>query len=278
MTVANVLVVANETLGGRSLVEAVRERAQKGDAAFYVIAPQNEPRHGNVVYAEAVRDAAQHRVDVTLQQLRDAGIEGTGEVMDPDPYIAVLDAVGEYGIDEIIISTHPETRSGWLRRDLVDRVRQDTGMPVEHVVVDLDADRDDVTNTLVVANRTVGAEELYEALKSKAAESPHNFAVVVPQEGGQGSDAQEARERLNGLISALEREGVQASGGIGDPDPYTAVMNSLRSYRADEIVISTLPAVRSGWLRSDLVERVRRSTAVPVEHVVSDVETPAPPS
>jgi len=275
VTVANVLVVANETLGGSSLIETVQKRAEKGDAAFFVIAPQNEPRHGNIVYAEAVRDAAQHRVDVTLQQLRDVGIEATGEVMDPDPYIAVLDAAGEYGIDEIIISTHPETRSGWLRRDLVDRVRQDTGLPVEHIVVDLDADRGDVTHTLVVANRTVGAEELYDALKSKAAKSPHNFAVVVPQEGGQGSDAQEARERLNGLIAALDKEGVQASGGIGDPDPYTAVMNSLRSYRADEIVISTLPAVRSGWLRSDLVERVRRSTAVPVEHVVSDVETPA---
>jgi hypothetical protein len=54
---------------------------------------------------------------------------------------------------------------------------------------------------------------------------------------------------------------------IGDPDPYTAVMNAVQFFRVDDIVISTLPTTRSGWMRADLVERVRRATNKPVEHV-----------
>ena len=65
------------------------------------------------------------------------GIEARGEVMDPDPFLAVQDALRIYGADEIIISTYPYPRSGWLRRDLVERIESCSGLPVEHVVVDL---------------------------------------------------------------------------------------------------------------------------------------------
>jgi len=94
---------------------------------------------------------------MTIALLREAGIEADGEVMDPDPYSAVMDAVGEQDYDEIVISTHPETRSGWLRQGLVDRVERATRRPVEHVVVDLDTERDDAKRTLVVANQTVAS-------------------------------------------------------------------------------------------------------------------------
>jgi len=268
---ANVLVVANDTHGGRSLIDAIKARAAQGDARFVVIAPQNKPQSGLVIYDEAVRDAARHRVDATLSALRELGIEARGDVMDPDPFNATLDAVREYGIDEIIVSTHPETRSGWLRRDLVERVQEATGLPVQHVVVDLDADREEATHTLVVANRTAAGDPLFAELERRAAEGPHRFTVIVPQDGGEGHHAAQARERLTLLLSRLHEEGIPATGGIGDPDPYTAVMNALQFYRVDEIVISTLPKMRSRWLRSDLVERVKRATACPVEHVVSDV-------
>ena len=76
----------------------------------------------------AVFDAAQVRVDLALEVLRDMGIRAIGEVGDPDPYTATLDAVHEYRPDEIIISTYPETRSGWLRRDLIERVQEATGL------------------------------------------------------------------------------------------------------------------------------------------------------
>jgi DNA-binding LacI/PurR family transcriptional regulator len=269
---SNVLVVANDTHGGRTLIEAIRARAAAGDARFVVIAPQTKPQSGYVIYDEAVRDAARHRVDRTLEALREHGIEATGDVMDPDPFNATLDAVREYGIDEIIVSTHPETRSGWMRRDLIERVRDATGLPVEHVVVDLDADRDETTHTLVVANQTAGGE-LFEELKRLRGESPRLFTVIVPQDGGEGRHAAEARERLTTLLERLRAEGISATGGIGDPDPFNATMNALRFYRVDEIVISTLPQKRSRWLRGDLVERVRRATAAPVHHVVVDVES-----
>jgi hypothetical protein len=267
---ANVLVVANDTHGGYSLIEAIRERHEQGDANFVVIAPQNKPQSGLVIYDEAVRDAAQHRVEATLTALRGLGIEARGDVMDPDPFNATLDAVREYGIDEIIISTHPATRSGWMRRDLIERVQDATGLPVRHVVVDLDKDREEATQTLVVANRTAAGDPLFAELKRRAADGPHRFTVIVPQDGGEGHHAAEARERLSTLLSRLHEEGIPATGGIGDPDPYTAVMNALQFYRVDEIVISTLPKMRSRWLRSDLVERVKRATAAPVAHVVGD--------
>jgi len=269
---ARVLVVANETLGGRKLVEAVRERAQSGDATFIVIAPQNQPKSGYVVYQDAVRSAAQHRVDTTVAQLSEVGVQATGEVMDPDPFTAITDAVREFDIDEVIVSTHPETRSGWLRRDLVERVQQATGLPVAHVVVDLDAERQHLTHTLVVANRTLGGAPLVGLLKGKAAEKSHRFTVIVPLESGDASATPEAQARLAAVLESLREEGLAATGAIGDPDPFTAITNALQFYAVDEIVISTHPATRSGWLRTDLVERVRRSTAIPVEHVVVDLE------
>src|SRR5262247_3066540 len=136
-----ILVVANETVAGKPLIDAVRRHAEGEDGVHvHVICPQNEPRHGYVIYDTTVREAAENRLKLTLAQLADAGIEADGEVMDPDPYSAVMDALGEQEYDEIIISTHPETRSGWLRQGLVDRVQRAARRPVEHVVVDLDAE------------------------------------------------------------------------------------------------------------------------------------------
>ena len=64
------------------------------------------------------------------------GIEAHGQVVDPDPFTAALNAAHDERIDEIIVSTFPQARSGWLRRDLVERLRTETGLPVEHVVAD----------------------------------------------------------------------------------------------------------------------------------------------
>src|ERR671911_997321 len=155
-----ILVVANETVAGKPLIDAVSRRAGGDSVQVHVISPQNQPKHGYVIYDEHVREAAQNRLEMTLALLREAGVEADGEVMDPDPYSAVMDALGEEDYDEIIISTHPETRSGWLRQGLEDRVQRATRRPVEHVVVDLDMERDEALRTLVVANQTAGGEPL----------------------------------------------------------------------------------------------------------------------
>jgi hypothetical protein len=267
-----ILVVANETVAGRPLIDAVRERAAGEPADVHVISPQNQPRHGYVIYESTVRDAADNRLKLTLAQLHEAGIEASGEVMDPDPYAAVMDALGEADYDEIIISTHPETRSGWLREGLVDRVRRAARRPVEHVVVDLDAERDDVKRTLVVANQTVASPELLEVLRKKAQEEPRRFIVICPQAetNGDGSSEGDAAERLAHTLKALEDAGLEAIGQVVHPDPYTAIQNALQFYAPDDIVISTFPETRSGWLRADLIGRVEASTGKPVEHVVSE--------
>ncbi|MDW5593938.1 hypothetical protein VSS74_06310 [Conexibacter stalactiti] len=268
-----VLVVANETHGGRSLVDAIRARHEAGDADFVVIAPQNRPHSGYVIYDDAVRDAAQMRINETLDAIREHGISAIGDVMDPDPYTATLDAVREYRIDEIILSTHPETRSGWLRHDLIERLEHATGLPIQHVVVDVEAEREKnpEKHTLIVTNKTARCEALFEDLRRRASESPHRFLVVVPQEGGHGHHIEQAKARLQTLLDRLAREGIPAMGGIGDPDPYAAVANALQFHRVDEVVIATLPQMRSRWLRSDLIGRVQKITAAPVEHIEIDV-------
>jgi hypothetical protein len=276
-----VLVVANETLGGRSLVEAVRTRAAEGDVRFVLCVPQTRPRAGLVVYDDAVYDAAQTRVDLVLEFLHAEGIDAVGEVGDPDPYTATIDAVREHRPSEILISTYPETRSGWLRRDLIDRLKEATGLPVEHIVSDIDAEGLPFHVTLAVANRTAGGDELLEALGAKAqaeVDKEHGrlFIVVVPQEGGEGSAARRARSRLKLVLDRLHAAGLHAAGMVGDPDPFTAITNALQYFHVDDIVISTLPETKSGWLRTDLIDRVRRATDKPVEHVVqSDAETAA---
>jgi hypothetical protein len=273
-----VLVVANETLGGRELVEAVRRRAAAGEVRFVLCVPQNRPRAGLVVYDDSVHDAAQARVDLALEFLHGEGIKAVGEVGDSDPYTATIDAVREYTPSEILISTYPETRSGWMRRDLLERVRDATGLPVEHIVNDIDSEGLPFHVTLAVANRTGSGDQLLEALKAKAQADPegpqrHLFLVVVPQEGGEGHAARRARTRLKLIVGRLRAAELFAAGMIGDPDPYTAITNALQYFRVDDIVISTFPETKSGWLRTDLIERVRRATGKPVEHVVhSDVE------
>src|ERR1700760_752517 len=117
-----ILVLANETIGGQPLIDAVRAKAAEEETRFVLCVPQTRPRAGYVIYDDAVFDAAQARVDLALGFLRGEGISAIGEVGDQDPYAAAMDAVREYDPDEIIVSTYPESRSGWLRRDLIERL------------------------------------------------------------------------------------------------------------------------------------------------------------
>ena len=270
-----VLVVANRTLGGAKLLEAVRSRASAGDVRFRLVVPQSKPSAGLVIYDEAVREAAQVRVDLALSAMANEGIEGSGEVGDSDPFLATMDAVATRRPDEIIISTHPALHSGWLRRDLVERIHNASGLPVEHIVVDLEHEEPPFRVTLVLANKTSTGEELIGHLREMAASGgPHLFVAVVPQADGSGNAPREARARLARMLDRLSEAGLLSSGMIGDPDPYTAAIYALELFRVDDVVISTLPDERSGWLRSNLIERVRGATSARVEHVV--VNTPSP--
>jgi hypothetical protein len=269
---AEVMVLANETIGGKKLLDAIRERHAAGDARFHVVVPQIRPRHGNVIYDEAVRDSAQVRVDLALSFMHQEGIEGTGEVGDADPLNAAKDAIAERGIDEIIVSTLPAASSGWMKRDLVETLEGETGLPVNHVVVDLAREGLPFDVTLVVANQTAAGGALVKRLEELAAEGPRRFIIVVPQDHGEGHAVAAARERLGKLLDSLEGEGIVAAGMIGDPDPYDATMNAVQFFHISEIVISTLPAGESKWMADKLVERVSAATNKPVEHIESKPE------
>jgi hypothetical protein len=160
-------------------------------------------------------------------------------------------------------------------------VRDATGLPVTHVVNDIDSEGLPFHVTLAVANRTASGNELLEALQAKAEAFSHPdrrqlFIVVVPAEGGAGHAVHRARTRLKLVLDRLHVRDLYAAGIVGDPDPFTAITNALQYFRVDDIVISTFAETKSGWLRSDLIERVRRATGKPVDHVVhEDVPTPA---
>jgi len=266
---ANVLVLANQTIGGQALLDAVRERHAAGDARFFVVVPKTKPSHGNVIYDDTVQDAAQVRVDLALEFMAQEGIDGTGEVGDSDPFSAVKDAVAQYDIDEVILSTLPITSSGWLRKDLPERIEQECGLPVTHVVTDLQKDGLPFEVCLVVANQTMAGDELVRRLKAKAAEAPHRFIVAAPLADEPGDSTAAARARLKELLRSLSEDGIVAAGMISHSDPYAATMNAVEAFHISEIVISTLPENRSEWTKGGLVERVARATNKPVEHVES---------
>lgn len=267
-TTANVLIVANETVGGKKLIDAIARRAAKGPIRCTVICPQNEPKKGFVIYDDSVRGAAAVRLELTLERLAEMGIPATGEVLDPDPFLATQDGVRLYGADEIIISTHPYPRSGWLRRDLVQRIRDWAKVPVEHVVVDLT--EEPVEHTIVAANQTIGGRSLIETLERRSTTSPHRFTVICPQDSGDPEAAAAAKERLQQTLYQLRGAGLVVVGYVSHPDPLTAIQNAHQADPADEIVISTLSGAKSKWLRGDLINRVRKATGVSVEHVIGD--------
>ena len=128
------LVVANETLTGDELLDAVRSSVGGSEAIVVVIAPVNAPREGYVVYDNTRRAAAGRRLDRTLAGFREAGIAATGHVVDNDPLTAVKDAIAIEEPDELIVSTHPEATSGWRRRNLLDEIPQVVGSPYEYGV------------------------------------------------------------------------------------------------------------------------------------------------
>jgi hypothetical protein len=267
----HILVVANETVVSQALVDLIEQKAQNGDVHVTVVAPVNQPRQGYVVYYDTRRAAARRRLDKTLELLRSDQVPANGVVVETDPVSALRDAIDQLEPDEIIVSTHPQQKSGWLRRDEVEQMRRVAGeLPFEHVVVDLAAERGE-TNVLVVANQTVLGGPLLDAIRARAAASPASFLIISPQgEGGAGS-YDEAEKRLLRAVTLLRGEGLDVHGQISHPDPYAAVMQTIEDERVDEIIVSTFPDARSGWLRRDLLQRLRDDAKVPLEHVEVDI-------
>lgn len=267
--VTSVLVVANETLVGTELVDAVRRRNERDPIRVAVVAPVTQPREGYVVYRDSRRAAAGRRLERTLEALRAAGIPAHGGVFDDEPLVAVKDVLSSEEVDEIIVSTHPETKSGWLRKNLVEEIRKAAGgRPVEHVVSDVVARAG--VNVLVVANETVLGDALLDRIRARAREGAASFLIVCPQSDPARGEHPEAELRLRAALAILRSEGLDVHGQIAHPDPFVAAMEAVEDERTDEIIVSTFPGERSGWLRRDLVGRLRSESGLPVDHVVAE--------
>ena len=272
----HLLVVANETVTGRKLIEAV-ERHRGEDLRVTVIAPVNQPERGYVVYEDTRRAAAGRRLDRTVGMLRDEGIAAHGLVVETDPVTAVRDALAqlEPPVDAIIVATHPQQKSGWLRKNVIDRIRDVAGeRPVEHVVVDVAAETGQ-QNVLVIANETVLGRPLLDKIRDRAQRGSASFLIISPQSDPSEGAHPEAERRLRRAVAELRGEGIEAHGQVAHPDPFSAALEAMREERVDEIIVSTFGPEKSGWLRRDLVERLRGETGVPVEHVTAESEVTA---
>jgi hypothetical protein len=268
----HVLVIANETVAGKSLIDALKRRAEQGPLRVTVVTPVNQPREGYVVYEDTRRAAAGRRLERTLEALREAGIHASGLVVEADPVAALRDALAqlEPRPDEIVVSTHPRQKSGWLRRNVIERMeRAAQGVPLEHVVVDLDQQGADAEkNVLVIANETIVGDALLEKIRARAAQGPAAFLLISPQSDASASAHPDAERRLRRALTVLRGEGIEAHGQVAHPDPFTAAAQAVQDERIDEIIVSTFPGEKtSSWLRGDLVNRLRKHTSLPVEHV-----------
>src|SRR4051812_29683574 len=262
---AHILVIANETAASQTLLDAVRSGAG-GEDRVTVIAPVNEPNQGYVVYEDTRRASAGRRLDKTMTALREAGLSAQGFVVDTGPVEAAKDALGqlEPKIDEIVVSTHSAEKSGWMRRNVVQDIERAAGaIPVKHVEATEEAE----TNVLVIANQTVVSDELLDRIRKRAAKGPASFLIVAPQSDDE--EHADADRRLRRALTELRGEGIDAHGQVVHPDPYTAARHAVHDEAIGEIIVSTFPGEKSGWLRRDLVQRLRKDTGLPVEHVIS---------
>jgi nucleotide-binding universal stress UspA family protein len=130
------LVVANRTLGGQHLMDAIRQRLEAGPCRFHVVVPTTHvSEHGSYNEGHS-RAEAQKRLDAALARFGELGAEVTGELGDASPVAAIRDALRHRQFDEIILSTFPSGASRWLRLDLPHRVARDFNVPVTHVLAE----------------------------------------------------------------------------------------------------------------------------------------------
>ena len=207
-----ILVVANETLGGAPCSSGSANAPAEGDDVRVVICvPRTQPRQGNVIYDEAVYDAAQVRIDLARAvPARATGIDAVGDVGDPDPYTATMDAVAEYAPGRDHHLDVPRDLLG-LAAPRPDRARRDaTGVPVEHVVTDIDNEGLPFKVTLVVANRTASSDAAARGARQQGARASASTcsSSSCPRRAASGR----ARSARAGASTQVRRAPARATG------------------------------------------------------------------
>jgi hypothetical protein len=138
-----ILVIANQTAAGRELLDEIANRCRGRDCEVMLVSPAlvgSRAAHWASDVDEG-RDLARRRMARSVTALREVGVEVRADVGDPDPNMAIEDALRVFPADEIIISTLPPEESRWLEHEVVERTRREVDLPMTHVVVDLAAER-----------------------------------------------------------------------------------------------------------------------------------------
>ena len=273
-----VLAFLNEVAGGRRLLEALRSRVEAGADRVAVAAPQNQPIVGQIVDRDEIRDAALSRVEVTQAVLDEFGIEAVAAIFDPDPALAIDDAVRAFEPREVLLSSLYETRFGLLRKDLVEYAKERIDVPVVHIPVRVDDDavRWDVTHTLVVGTKTIASPDLIARLRQLAQDKPHRFTIISPRSCE--VTREEAAENLARTLAELYKADIDATGSPMSPEPFPAIQTAIEHYRIDDILISTLAGQQSKWLEEGLLDKVRETTDKPIEHFEAGAGPKTPPA
>lgn len=135
---------------------------------------------------------------------------------------------------------------------------------------------------LLVADRTATARHIHDAILRRQRRGPCEVTLLVPcvpDANGwtwdETESRQEAYRRMRAAIDQLRRAGIQVRGVVGDFNPMQAIRDAIEQHQYDEIIISTLPAKVSRWLRQDLPTRAARAFPMPVTHLEADVENDA---
>lgn len=146
--VYRVLVLANETVGGRALLAEIQNRVKGRNSEILVVVPAltSSPLEHWSSDVDGALDEARERLDTSLATMEGAGLNARGHVGDHhEPNSSLEDALRDFPADEVVISTHPANRSRWLERGVVARARRDVPLPITHVVVDLEAESREAT-------------------------------------------------------------------------------------------------------------------------------------
>ena len=133
---------------------------------------------------------------------------------------------------------------------------------------------------LVIANETCAGRALCDEIRYRARGCDADVLVIAPALSSPvrywASDVDGARAaaqaRVDASLAALAAAGVRVRGEVGDADPLQAIEDGLRTFGADEIIVSTHPPGRSNWLERNVVERARELYDLPITHVVVDLE------
>lgn len=294
-----ILVVANETIASRTLVQQIKHRAEEGYWRFTVAVATSSRDHR----------AAERRLSVALSVLAEAGVDASGLVVEGDPETAVKKVMLDEPVSELMVATYPTGRSRWMDHDLVDRLRKTTGLGVTRVVVTPQEAAEPMTaagvlQLSVVANAAIGSDALLAALRERAdlsapGEGPSALkrwsGRVGPQSqvaiavtllapldlAGPGwtGDAEGQRgaavDRVRATIDRLQADGIQAKGEVLDGDAADAARIAHTAHGAESVMVVPVRGVED-WDREETAESIRAAAGpVPVDLITLDAEAPA---